>query len=154
MTQATAVAREAASRVLNELLKSESHVASALLAMENAEAAARVASTPWQQVGQTGSAGLHSRHDFKSHTVTVSLAAMRAADEATAAGIAAAAARTAARSHEVADVSDAERAQNSREVRLIVRMAREAEDALAIAEEDERQQTESLCLIPNLIVAI
>ena len=139
MTQATAVAREAASRVLNELLQSESQVASALVATENAEAAARVASTQWGE-GQTRNSGfLSNRRDLKSHTVTVSLAAMRAADEATAAGIAAAAARAAARSHEGADASDAERARHSRDVRLIVRMAQEAEDALAIAEEDERQ---------------
>jgi len=142
MTWATAVAREAANRVLNELLKSQPQVVSALAAKGNAEAALQVANSLMGEGAADLSLDVELRHSKRngvtSYVASMSLAAMRAADEATAAGIAATAARAAARSHEGADASDIERARDSREIRLIARMAREAEDALAIAEEDER----------------
>jgi len=134
MSQATSVAREAANRVLDELAKSELQVIAALAAKAKVDRAAEVT----RDLGQES---VHVRthyHGFESRIIAMSLAAVQAADATTAAGAAAAASRAAARSHEGADASDVERARNSGEVRLIARMARQAKDALAIAEEDER----------------
>lgn len=136
MSRATSVARAAALRALGELVKSRAHASAALLAKQNAEAA-------MSQVKYLAEAGTKRTHDTvldfgDSYFVSMSLAAVRAADEATEAGVAAAAARAAARSHENADSSDVDRARRSGEVRLIARMAQEAEDAFIIADEDER----------------
>ena len=141
MSQATSVAREAATRVLEELSKSESQVAIASVAKSSAQAAANTAHALEKggEVGEVDGANtLHLHHHGESRVVAMALAAVHAADEATAAGVAAAAARTAARSHEGAESVDVSRAKSSGEVRLIARMAREAESALALAAEDER----------------
>ena len=75
----------------------------------------------------------------RDNLVDLALAAVDAADEATQAQVAAAAAR-AARASEGAQKSDAQRAWGSGDVRLIARMARAAEDALAaVVEETERR---------------
>ena len=144
MSQATSVAREAAVRVLEELSESKAQVASATVAKFNAEAAV-TAARALEDAGDVENLKDISpqslrrhHHSGDSRVVAMALGAVHAADEATAAGVAAAAARAAARSHEGAETIDVERAKISGEVRLIARMAKEAEDALAIAAEDER----------------
>lgn len=150
MSRATSVAREAAQRALRELTKSHFQASTALLAKKNAEAAVRKV----KYLAEAGTENIYdARERSETHLVSMSLAAVRAADEATEAGVAAAAARAAARSPETADASDADRAQRSGEVRLITRMAQEAEDALAIANEDERQPAGSLLSIISIFTS-
>lgn len=126
MARATSVAREAASRALANLLNTPRHVAAARAAL----AQTRSSSDAVRRLAENLD---------RATVVDLALAAVRAADEATQAQVAAAAARAAARASEGAQRSDAQRAWHSGDVRLIQRMARKAEDALAICEEVERR---------------
>ncbi len=121
MSRATSVAREAAVRALTNLVNTPQHVkaAQASLAKTKVSAAAVERLAPTIQ---------------RDNLVDLALAAVNAADEATQAQVAAAAARAAARASEGAQKSDAQRAWGSGDVRLISRMARAAEDALAVVE--------------------
>ena len=126
MSRATSVAREAAVRALTNLVNTPQHVqaAQASLAKTKVSAARVERLAPSIQ---------------RDNLVDLALAAVSAADEATQAQVAAAAARAAARASEGAQKSDAQRAWGSGDVRLIGRMARAAEDALAVVEETERK---------------